>query len=548
MKRVIAALTMLLLMATSPASASTGETLIDTWAEPTLSGVTTDGRFVVWSKQYGGASQGTDVYAHDLTSGETRIVASPRAGLWAFNDGVVVWAFTAGYHNLPPEFFGVFARSLITGEEYVISGEANASSVGTSSGIVGWSTGSELDRMYRYRSIDGQTEPEDIPRLNVEHEQLAVRHDNGLFVWIERDPASTDSSVVSWTPGEDPRVITTGKTITSLTVTGSSVMFIESGRLNQVEISSGERVEIEPAWDVAPAYVVTDGRYLFWQTKDPEQHKQRIMAHDLLTSSTFTAVEFQLPEDEMFGGGLRQGGADGGILTWGVVAYSSPMLSEVHATTIASLLPTAPQPQGLEDEKQTYYEVTGHYLGWGFRDYWESNGGLPVFGYPLTEEFQQISDTGRFHNVQYFERERFEWHPEHVGTPYQVLLGRLGAEQARDLGLFDTEPFRFRGDDEGSDAGCLYFRETGHYTCDYFRFYWEEHGLELGDTGGSYRESLALFGYPISEPFMTTNADGHSVLTQYFERAVFEWHPENKAPYRVLLRRLGAESIVAQGW
>jgi hypothetical protein len=30
--------------------------------------------------------------------------------------------------------------------------------------------------------------------------------------------------------------------------------------------------------------------------------------------------------------------------------------------------------------------------------------------------------------VQYFERARFEWHPDLSGTPYEVLLGRLGAE------------------------------------------------------------------------------------------------------------------------
>jgi hypothetical protein len=65
----------------------------------------------------------------------------------------------------------------------------------------------------------------------------------------------------------------------------------------------------------------------------------------------------------------------------------------------------------------------------------------------------------------------------------------------------------------------------------------------------SERESLALFGYPLSEAFMTTNADGDTVLTQYFERAVFELHPSNlDQPYSVLLRRLGAELLAIQGF
>jgi hypothetical protein len=42
--------------------------------------------------------------------------------------------------------------------------------------------------------------------------------------------------------------------------------------------------------------------------------------------------------------------------------------------------------------------------------------------------------------------------------------------------------------------------------------------------------------------------DGDTVLTQYFERAVFEHHPDNQAPYQVLLRRLGVEELQARGW
>ena len=58
-------------------------------------------------------------------------------------------------------------------------------------------------------------------------------------------------------------------------------------------------------------------------------------------------------------------------------------------------------------------------------------------------------------------------------------------------------------------------------------------------------ESLALFGYPISEPQMEQGADGTMYLTQWFERARFEYHPGNAAPYTVLLGRLGAEMLTA---
>jgi hypothetical protein len=36
-------------------------------------------------------------------------------------------------------------------------------------------------------------------------------------------------------------------------------------------------------------------------------------------------------------------------------------------------------------------------------------------------------ESGTDRVVQWFERARFEWHPENRGTPYEVLQSRLGA-------------------------------------------------------------------------------------------------------------------------
>ena len=74
----------------------------------------------------------------------------------------------------------------------------------------------------------------------------------------------------------------------------------------------------------------------------------------------------------------------------------------------------------------TYFELVGHTLRGGFLDYWRSKGGLVQFGYPLTEEFTEVSPTdGKPYVTQYFERARFESHPENK-PPYNVLLGLLG--------------------------------------------------------------------------------------------------------------------------
>ncbi len=35
-------------------------------------------------------------------------------------------------------------------------------------------------------------------------------------------------------------------------------------------------------------------------------------------------------------------------------------------------------------------------------------------------------EDGNTYLVQYFERARFEYHPEHKGTPYEVQLGQFG--------------------------------------------------------------------------------------------------------------------------
>ena len=60
-----------------------------------------------------------------------------------------------------------------------------------------------------------------------------------------------------------------------------------------------------------------------------------------------------------------------------------------------------------------------------FKNFWEQYGGLQVFGYPLSEQFQEVNpDTGETYWVQYFERNRFEYHPNNPAE-FQVLLGRL---------------------------------------------------------------------------------------------------------------------------
>jgi hypothetical protein len=73
-----------------------------------------------------------------------------------------------------------------------------------------------------------------------------------------------------------------------------------------------------------------------------------------------------------------------------------------------------------------------------------------------------------------------------------------------------------------------YFPQTGKSVGGKFLDYWNSHG------------GLAQQGFPISEEFTEVNDLDHKPYkVQYFERAVFEWHPENEPPYDILLSQLG---------
>lgn len=98
------------------------------------------------------------------------------------------------------------------------------------------------------------------------------------------------------------------------------------------------------------------------------------------------------------------------------------------------------------------------------------------------------------------------------------------------VGTSILQPFKYLRSLAGpvEQAGCKQFAETGQTVCGRFLDYWNTHG------------GLAQQGFPISGEFTeVSDLDGKSYTVQYFERAVFEYHPENKAPYDVLLSQLG---------
>ena len=202
--------------------------------------------------------------------------------------------------------------------------------------------------------------------------------------------------------------------------------------------------------------------------------------------------------------------------------------------TLAGILPAQPA------QAQPYSTVQGLWLfaesGYAMRDplaaFWQAHGGLEVFGVAIdAAQYQPAQPI-----IQWFERARLEEHPANPSA-YRVQLGLVGKEalvqQQRD----------WRTEDQGEpmEGPCQTFAQTARTVCGPFLRYWRAHGLDFGTPGITYAESLALFGLPLTAPRYETNSSGDTVLTQWFERARFEWHPNNPPAYQVLPGRLGAE-------
>ncbi|MGI8587040.1 MAG: cellulase family glycosylhydrolase [Chloroflexia bacterium] len=193
-----------------------------------------------------------------------------------------------------------------------------------------------------------------------------------------------------------------------------------------------------------------------------------------------------------------------------ILQAGDPATSQAQIQPAPPAMPPAPLPG-----KDTLFPETGYSVPAVFMDYWQSHGGVAIFGYPISP---MQSEAG--YQVQYFERNRFEYHPENKPTGNEVQLGLLGAYLTADRHFPVGDPIQTTGTQ-------TYFTQTGHSLGGIFYSYWLNNG------------ALALFGYPISEQ-LTEN--GHTV--QYFQRNRFEYHPEHAGtPYAVQLGLLGTNYL-----
>jgi hypothetical protein len=89
-------------------------------------------------------------------------------------------------------------------------------------------------------------------------------------------------------------------------------------------------------------------------------------------------------------------------------------LGKKQAPIPVNQIPSATDPNCI------YFAETGHKVCNSFLKYFNANGGVDAFGYPITE---YVQENGMI--VQYFQRALMEWHPEKPAGQ-RVLTARLG--------------------------------------------------------------------------------------------------------------------------
>lgn len=125
--------------------------------------------------------------------------------------------------------------------------------------------------------------------------------------------------------------------------------------------------------------------------------------------------------------------------------------------TLAVLALISPVSAAQAQADQRCFPETGQCISGPIRAYWERNGGLAVFGFPLAAQATE-SVEGTQLQVQWFERDRLEIQPD--GS---VTAGRLGVERLEQLGT----PWQ-QGPGAPTGPGCTTFPETGHKICGAF--------------------------------------------------------------------------------
>jgi Mrp family chromosome partitioning ATPase len=205
------------------------------------------------------------------------------------------------------------------------------------------------------------------------------------------------------------------------------------------------------------------------------------------------------------------------------VASPTPIPTQPAPTSqpVQATVPSPTPPSGAEPGRtspETGFAVSEPFLG-----FWEEHGGAPIFGFSISGAITEPDENGQPLTVQYFERARLELRPGQNAAGPEVTLGRLGTEVPASGTVAFPLPEGLRGDQ-------VSFEGSSITTPARFHDFWERNGGQQ------------IFGLPITPVLIDTTPDSTPLAVQYFERARFEYHPENAGtPSEIQLTHLGTQ-------
>ena len=178
----------------------------------------------------------------------------------------------------------------------------------------------------------------------------------------------------------------------------------------------------------------------------------------------------------------------------------------------------APRYTVAEDDAR-YFPETGHWVTGKFLRFYESvPDPIVVYGYPITDAFQTGSAPqypGML--VQYFEKVRFEYHPENP-PELAVVLSPLGEY------MYEVEGPGSESHFSHGLGQCRNIPADGFPVCYNFLTFFDAYG------------GIAQFGYPISAVEYHDN-----LMVQYFQRARLEMRNDLPPGERVIVSDLGKQ-------
>ncbi|MEZ4569435.1 MAG: hypothetical protein R2849_03755 [Thermomicrobiales bacterium] len=372
----------------------------------------TDGRYIVWLDGRGREADTHrffEIYGADMTTGEEFLISSgDHDRLYPDVDqGVAVWAEEDyGCDDCGGDIVG---KVLATGEEFAITSEpTNETRPAITNTTIVWVAIDDNNIQTLWMAdIFGDSEPVELATAEPGWTIDLPRADDNKVVWSEyqqtgtraarfhlraydivtgryydvregettdarglRDDYDVDGTIISWAESHRQLYIYDMATETSgLLITGGGCPTIEGGYIFYEDFR----------------YYESEGRIEIW-------------GYQLSTGANFH-VAGAPGEDHEYAN------VNNGLITWQL--DTGPTGEDIIATYVSNVLPTIPQQRTSDDsDNYRFFDETMHPLASEFLTFWNGSGGLPVFGYPLTSEYQSSTRTSASRSGSSTERQR----------------------------------------------------------------------------------------------------------------------------------------------